>query len=220
MRQKTAQKSSASASQNEVAYTRLKEALITLVYKPGEYINLAQLMERMDMGRTPLHQALHRLSTEGLIQIIPRKGAMAAPLSIDDALELIEVRLVNEILCMQLASKKINATELRSLESAVVAFEKAAAKRDLVEMMTTDRLIHEKIAAAARNAMLKDILDVLHARSQRFWAMSFSTTGHVAEVIAEHRAILSALQEQNGEAGASAIKRHIESFKDSLLSRA
>jgi DNA-binding GntR family transcriptional regulator len=219
VQKKNLKKFTPNASQNEVAYARLKEALITLVYKPGEYINLAQLMERMELGRTPLHQALHRLSTEGLIQIIPRKGAMAAPLSIDDALELIEVRMVNETLCMQLAAKKINATELRALESAVIAFEKAAAKRDLVEMMTTDRLIHEKIATAAHNAMLKDILDVLHARSQRFWAMSFSTTGHIAEVINEHQAILSALKEQDAEAGVSAIKKHIDSFRDSLLSK-
>jgi len=74
-------------SRNEAAYKALKEALVTLLYKPGEYLNTAQVMDRFGLGRTPVNQALHRLSAEGLVQIIPRKGAMAAPLSINDALE-------------------------------------------------------------------------------------------------------------------------------------
>ncbi len=62
----------AALSLNEVAYSRLKDALVTLVYKPGEYLNTAQVMARFDLGRTPINQALHRLSSEGLVQIIPR----------------------------------------------------------------------------------------------------------------------------------------------------
>jgi len=205
-------------SRNEAAYTLMKDALVTLVYKPGEYLNTAQVMERFGVGRTPVNQALHRLSAEGLVQIIPRKGAMAAPLSINDALELIEVRLVNEMLCMRLAAQAITADELQALEAVAQDFERAAAQRDAVALTNTDRLFHERIAAAARNTMLQDILSVLHARSQRFWAISLSTVGHVDEVIAEHRAIVSALASRDGEAASEAAKTHILSFKSSLLS--
>lgn len=208
----------AALSRSETAYTRLKDALVTLVYKPGEYLNTAQVMERFGLGRTPINQALHRLSAEGLVQIIPRKGAMAAPLSINEALELIEVRLVNEMLCMRLAAAAITGDEVQELEIIAGDFEAAAARRDMVVLMNTDRLFHEKIATAARNTMLKDILSVLHARSQRFWAISFSTLGHVDEVMAEHRAILTALATHNTEAAAEAAKSHILSFKSSLLS--
>lgn len=195
----------------------MKDALVTLVYKPGEYLNTAQVMERFGVGRTPVNQALHRLSAEGLVQIIPRKGAMAAPLSINDALELIEVRLVNEMLCMRLAAAAITPEELRELEAIARDFETAAAQRDGVTLTNTDRLFHEKIATAARNSMLQDILSVLHARSQRFWAISLSTAGHVEEVIAEHRAILSALAAHDGEAACEAARKHILSFRLSLL---
>jgi DNA-binding GntR family transcriptional regulator len=204
-------------SRNETAYTLMKDALVTLVYKPGEYLNTAQVMEHFGLGRTPINQALHRLSAEGLVQIIPRKGAMAAPLSINDALELIEVRLVNETLCMRLAGAAITAIEIQALEAIAQAFEEAAAQRDVVALMNADRLFHEKIATAARNTMLQDILSVLHARSQRFWAISFLTEGHVDEVIAEHRAIVTALANHDGQAADEAAKAHILSFKSSLL---
>ncbi|MDB5893349.1 MAG: GntR family transcriptional regulator [Rhodoferax sp.] len=201
----------------EAAYTLMKEALVTLVYKPGEYLNTAQVMERFGVGRTPVNQALHRLSAEGLVQIIPRKGAMAAPLSINDALELIEVRLVNEMLCMRLAAAAITAGELQELETIAQDFERAAAVNDATARTNTDRLFHEKIAAAARNTILQDILSVLHARSQRFWAISLSTVGHVEEVIAEHRAIVTALANRDAQAAADAAKTHILSFRSSLL---
>jgi DNA-binding GntR family transcriptional regulator len=204
-------------SLNETAYNRLKDALVTLAYKPGEYLNIAQVMERLGLGRTPIHQALHRLSAEGLIQIIPRKGAMAAPLSINDALELIDVRLANEMLCVRLAAVSITDVELRELNAAAQDFEKAANKQQSTALMNADRRFHELIAVAARNTILQDILNVLHARSQRFWAISLSSKGHVAEVIAEHREIVAALKKRDGEAAAEAVRTHVLSFKASLL---
>jgi DNA-binding GntR family transcriptional regulator len=206
-------------SRNETAYMYMKDALVTLVYRPGEYLNTAQLMERFGLGRTPINQALHRLSAEGLVQIIPRKGAMAAPLSINEALELIDVRLVNEMLCMRLAAAAITDNEIEELGTIAEDFEAAAARRDMVALMNNDRLFHEKIASAARNTMLKDILSVLHARSQRFWALSFSTLGHVEEVLGEHRSILTTLANHDAKGAEESAKTHILSFKSSLLSR-
>ncbi|GER10865.1 GntR family transcriptional regulator [Variovorax boronicumulans] len=207
----------AAISLNETAYLRLKEALVTLAYKPGEYLNTAQVMERLGVGRTPVNQALHRLSAEGLVRIIPRKGAMASPLSINDALELIEVRLVNEVLCMRLAAAAITEAELAELQAIAEQFEAAAQRRDAMSVMNLDRLFHEKIAAAARNAMLQDILSVLHARSQRFWAISLAAEGHLAEVIEEHRTIVATLERHDADAAAEAAKTHVLSFKASML---
>ena len=78
----------AGLSLNEVAYRRFKLALVTLSYKPGEYLNTAQVMGELDMGRTPINQAIHRLANEGLLQVIPRKGVMVAPLSIETVLKV------------------------------------------------------------------------------------------------------------------------------------
>lgn len=120
---------------------------------------------------------------------------MVSPLSIDDALHLIDVRLANETLCARLAAERITAAGLHKLESLLSQVEDAVAQRNLPEVTNLDRLFHEEIAQVSGNPILIEILKVLHARSQRFWAISLSSEGHLAEVGAEHRAILKALRE-------------------------
>jgi len=204
-------------SQNELAYTKLKQALITLAYKPGDYLSTASLMNELGLGRTPVNHALHRLATEGLVQIIPRKGLIVSPLSIDDALQLVDVRLANEGLCMRLAAERISRSELQELEVIARDFEKAADRGQTTEVMNLDRLFHEHIASAARNQILAEILKVLHARSQRFWALSLAMPDHLTEVQYEHRAILKALAEGNAEAAVGAVQEHVMSFRRALL---
>lgn len=204
-------------SRNAKAYETLKDGLTTLVYKPGDYLNTAALMSDLQLGRTPLNHALHRLATEGLVQIIPRKGVMVAPLSIDDALHLIDVRLVNETLCARLAATRITAAALQKLQAAARRFDAAVARRNVAQMMSCDRMFHEQIADASGNPVLVEVLRVLHARSQRFWAISLSAEGHVSEVSAEHQKIIAALTKGDGELAAHTLTEHIESFRGSLL---
>lgn len=206
-------------SQNERAYALLKDRLTTLVYKPGEYLNTAALMSDMALGRTPINHALHRLATEGLVQVIPRKGVMVAPLSIDDALHMIEVRLVNEGLCARLAAQRITAAEIQALRAVAESFDKAIAARDVPSMMQFDRQFHEQIALASRNPVLIEVLRVLHARSQRFWAISLSTSGHVLEVRDEHGQILDALEAGDAAVAEQTVLAHIQSFRQALLNR-
>ena len=206
-------------SQNELAYDKLKHLITTLAYKPGDSVNIPQLMHDLSVGRTPISHALHRLSAEGLVHIIPRKGVMVAPLSINDALDLIEVRLVNEQLCLRLAAANINALELRQLELLLADFEKAVHARDMAATIDIDYAFHEQIALASRNSVLSDLLSVLHARSQRFWATSLSLENHLLEVLDEHHAILTALRNGDAEAAAAAVGAHVLSFKRSLLQK-
>ena len=209
----------AGISQNEQAYVLLHGLLTTLAYKPGEYLNIASLMEDLAMGRTPINHALHRLSNEGLVQIIPRKGVVVSPLSIDDALHMIDVRLANETLCARLAAQHITAEELAQLRGVAAAIDAAVAQRKVAEMMRLDRTFHELIASASRNPVLMDVLRVLHGKSQRFWAISLSSHGHVFEVQDEHVQILDALAAGNADAAEQCVKAHVLSFRASLLSR-
>lgn len=204
-------------SQNERAYALLKDKLTTLAYPPGDFLNIATLVGNLEIGRTPINHALHRLSTEGLVQIIPRKGVVVSPLSIDDALHLIDVRLANERLCAQLAAERITAAEVDDLRSVAQAFDAAVSTRDMPLIMNCDRLFHERIAAASGNSILIEILKVLHARSQRFWAISLAAEGHLAEVSVEHQDIVEALAANDVAAAVRAVESHILSFRQSLL---
>lgn len=213
----TSRAARAGTSQGELAYQRLKEHLTTLTYRPGDYLNTAILIEDLQLGRTPINQALHRLATEGLVQIIPRKGVMVSPLSIDDALHLIEVRLVNERLGARLGARRITAEQLGALRGAAAEFDEAIAARDVARIMRCDRSFHELIADASGNPVLIETLRILHARSQRFWAISLSAEGHLGEVSKEHQIILTALESGEPEAAVQAVEEHIESFRHALL---
>jgi len=204
-------------SQNEQAYSHLKDRLTTLVYTPGNYLNTASLMHELSFGRTPINHALHRLANEGLVHIIPRKGVMVAPLSIDNAMELIDVRLANESLCARLAAARITAAELEQIVALAGEFDEAVAARNMQLIMKLDRLFHEHIALAARNQVLTEILKVLHARSQRFWAISLASAGHLEEVQGEHRSIIAALANADAGAAVAAVEAHVLSFRRSLL---
>ncbi|MCP1437244.1 DNA-binding GntR family transcriptional regulator [Erwinia persicina] len=205
-------------SLNEQAYLAFRHRLITLRYKPGDYLNTAQVMDDLEMGRTPINQAIHRLATEGLLQIIPRKGVMVAPLSIDDALELIEVRLVNETLCAQLASQKVNKAHLNQLRELNQQIGLAGGSRNREKMMLLDREFHQVLADIAGNRRLADILSVIHAQAQRFWATTLSSVSHMDEVIAEHNEIIAALASGDIQRVTAATRAHIDSFRRALLS--
>lgn len=102
---------------------------------------------------------------ERLIQILPRKGVIVAPLSIDDAMDLIEVREANEVLCVRLATERISLEELHHLEEICRTFRDVVNERDMRKIMELDRSVHETIALASRNPILIDILKVVHGRA-------------------------------------------------------
>lgn len=204
-------------SLNERAYLAFKHRLITLRYKPGDYLNTAQVMEDLQMGRTPVNQAVHRLATEGLLQIIPRKGVMVSPLSIDDALELIEVRLVNEALCVRLAVARISDAQIATLRQLNQQIARASAAHERETMMLLDREFHQGLAEIAGNRRLTDILSIIHAQAQRFWATTLSSVRHMEEVIAEHEAIILALEQGDVQQAEAATRVHILSFRQALL---
>jgi DNA-binding GntR family transcriptional regulator len=204
-------------SQNEIAYDSVKEKIVALAYRPGLYLNIAEMMDELSLGRTPINHALHRLSREGLIHIIPRKGVVVAPLSINEALELIDARIANEKLCAHLAAKKITAGELEQLAGLLEEQGAAFAGNEVELAAGLDLRFHEEIAKASNNQVLMEILKVIHARSQRFWVISFKTEGHRKEIQLEHRLILDALGQADPEGAAAAMEAHALSFKRSLL---
>lgn len=202
----------AKKDQNEQAYEALKNDIVTLRLAPGDFLITAQLMARYGLGRTPINHAIHRLHNDKLIQIVPRKGIIVAPLSLDEALDLIAVRMVNEKLCLQLAAKKITAKQIEALKEAQSRYIQACDSNNIVKALDADRIFHEILADASANQVLPDILKRLHARSQRFWALSLVNEQHSREVIEEHNAIIEALEKRDSDAAIAAIEQHIASF--------
>lgn len=198
-------------NQAEIAYERLKAAIVTLVIAPNTPLNEAMICDELGLGRTPVHQACHRLALEGLVQIVPRKGMLVPPLSMDDFLDLVGARRVNEPACAALAAERMTDDEIRAL-AAIVSDSRRLPRDDLGALIALDQRFHEGIAAGARNRVFAGIVKNLNDRSARFWALSLSNETHRAETIEEHERIVAALRKRDTDRAAQAMRDHIDSF--------
>jgi DNA-binding GntR family transcriptional regulator len=202
-------------NQADIAYERLKSAIITLALPPNTPLNEAIVCEELGLGRTPVHQACHRLALEGLVQIVPRKGIVIPPLSMDDFFDLVGARRVNEPACAALAAQRIPDAAIKDL-AAIVGESRRLARDDLAGLIILDQRFHETIATSCGNRVIAGILKNLNDRSARFWALSLSNETHRAETIEEHGRIVTALKRRDPELAAAAMHEHIESFAKTL----
>lgn len=203
-------------SLNSQAYERIKHEIITMSLRPGEYINEAQISKVIDIGRTPVRQALNRLALERLVEIIPRKGCIVKAISIDEVMDVINVRIVNEVYCAQLAAVRATKIDIERMEYILEQCETEGAEEDTITHMTLDRDFHNALSQAAGNPTLSDIMRIMHDSSLRFWFMSLRNQQHHNKVKAEHRQILETIKRGDPEAAGAAIRDHIESFRSNI----
>jgi len=195
------------------AYDEIKLRIITCRYRPGEVLSEAAISDELRIGRTPVHQAIHRLMVDGLIAVMPRKGVMIAPIGLDEVMEIIDVRLVTECYCARLAADRADDSELQKLQRILDESEKATNDRDIEKIMLFDREFHDVLARATRNTVLADVLRGLHERSLRFWFISLRDPDHHRSVLAQHRKIVAALKSRQPDAADDAMREHILAFQ-------
>lgn len=205
------------ANLRELAYAELKRRIISCELRPGEAINEAYLISLLGLGRTPIHQALHRLEMEGMVRILPRKGVMVTPLSLNDVLDMIEVRVTNEQLCVKLALERCHESDLKAMRDILARTPDMLARRDVPGLMAVDLQFHLAISAAARNKVLAELLRGLHEKQARFWFLTLSEHNHSERMYEEHMQILTAMENRDSEAAVAAIHHHIDDFRRAIM---
>ena len=198
------------------AYEIIKRDIITCALAPGEYLNEASLCSRLKLGRTPVHQALHRLMLEGLVDIMPRKGVIVKPVSLDEVMQIIEMRLINETYCARLVAERASDADIAELDGILTRARRWTDAHDVGQMMLSDQEFHDVLARVAGNIVLSGILRRLHDRSLRFWFISLRAKGHHENVQGQHEAILAAIRKHDATRANHAMRVHIESFRDNL----
>jgi DNA-binding GntR family transcriptional regulator len=204
------------SSLTEIAYNELKHRIITLKFRPGEYLNAATICASLKITRTPVNQALQRLRHEGLVQIIPRKGVIVQPVTLDEVMDVIDVRLLNEPFCVGLATERISESKISQLSDILAEASDLILTRDVEAMMKLDSSFHRCIASAAGNNVLSDLLSRLHDRSLRFWVMSLSAPERMQRVQSEHEDILQNIRDRNQAKAIKAMENHIKSFRQTI----
>lgn len=203
-------------SLREVAYEAIKHRIITCNLKPGEVLSEGLLSDEMNIGRTPVHQAIDRLASEGLIDVIPRKGIMVTPVSLHEIFDIIDVRLINEAYCVRQVAKLADAADIKKLETNLNDMWKAAKSRNIEAMMNLDREFHGLLSATSRNTILPDIMGNLHDRSTRLWFISLRSNEHHVRVCEQHAAVIEGIKAHDADAAEQAIRDHIEAFRENI----
>jgi DNA-binding GntR family transcriptional regulator len=201
------------SSLRDAAYDAIKHRIITCTFRPGEYINELQLSSVLKIGRTPVHQALDRLMIEGLVEVIPRKGVIVKPVSLNEVLQIIEVRLINEPFCSRLAAEHADDSDLSEVAEVLKRAKYWASLRNVENMMLLDREFHLLVARSSKNEVLADLLRSLHERSLRFWFISLNAPTQYESVHNQHDAIFAAIRQRDPDEAECAMRIHIESFR-------
>ena len=200
------------------AYEIIKKEIITCKLRPGEIISEAKLSDRLDIGRTPVHQALDRLMTDGLVEVMPRKGVIVKPLSLDEAFSIVEMRLLIEGYCAGVAAERIEQGLIERLEDNLCRTRTAIENRRPEEILKLDSEFHSLIASAGGNSVMKEILANLHDRATRFWFISLRSVEQQNRIFEQHTEIVKAISAHDAEAAKASMRRHIEQFSSNLTS--
>jgi DNA-binding GntR family transcriptional regulator len=203
-------------SLRDAAYEAIKHQIITCKFKPGECINEASVAALLGFGRTPVHQALDRLMLEEMVDVIPRKGVIVKPVILTDVLQMIDVRLVNETYCAQLAAERADDADIKALEAVVGQARKAISERNIQMMMMLDRDFHLALGHATKNNELAELIRKLNERSLRFWYISFTTPDHHNKFQEQHEAILAAVRNHDANRAVITMRAHVEAFRKSV----
>jgi DNA-binding GntR family transcriptional regulator len=199
------------------AYEEIKEKIITLYFLPGQYLNEAAISALLQVGRTPVHQALQRLALEGLVEIMPRKGVVVLPDSIAEIIKILESRAAVEAELARAAAARASADDGKALVTLASASRHARNGAGIDEFIACDRAFHRKLAQCSGNSVLSDFAQQLHERSIRYWYLHLWQTLDVPATTRQHAAIAEAVAKHDGERAAAAMREHIDSLKSRLL---
>lgn len=181
--------------------------------KPRQRLNEVELSERFHISRTPLREAIKILATEGLLDLLPNRGARVASISEDEIDEMLEVIGGLESTGGDLACRKITDAEIDRIAALHDRMVEAYRQLDVAAYFDLNRQIHEAIIAAARNATLTGIYTTLSGRVQRARYAAHKTPEQWAAAMQDHDRIMALLRARDGAALGTLLRDHVLSKK-------
>ena len=203
-----------SESLGEQAYRALRQKIVRLDFAPGDVLKEDELRDSLDLGRTPIREALLRLQREHFVTVIPRRGMFVSGIEVEELSLLFETRSVLEPYAARLAAMR-GAPEQWD-EMAEVLDKTSDPKLDAESQLALDRRCHEIIWTASGNRFISDTLDMLYAQSDRLWHLYLSDVADMAHAVEEHVAILSGLRAGDSEAVGEMVAAHVQSFDQQI----
>lgn len=207
------------ASLSERAYQEIRNLIISLKLKPGMQINKDDLERELSIGKTPLREALLRLTTEGLLTSVQGRGFFVRQVSLEDVKALFEAVMILERPGISLATRRISPPEILKLSQINAELKNAMAERKFLEVTLLNSRFHRIIHEAVNNAFLTASLCNLDPQYQRLAYLCFSKESHgnslnqhFAKVIADHAELIECFEKRDETKAVEVITRHVHLF--------
>ncbi|MGN0408402.1 MAG: GntR family transcriptional regulator [Bacteroides sp.] len=201
----------------DVVFNTLRQAILKGELEPGERLMEIQLAQKLGVSRTPIREAIRKLELEGLVVMIPRKGAEVARITEKDMRDVLEVRGTLEELAVSLACKNMTDDIIQELKMANKLFESAIVSKDVVKIVDADVNFHDVIYRTTDNQRLMQIISNLSEQMYRYRLEYIKDARSHSILISEHADIISRLQNKDEEGAKSVMNQHIYNQEKGIM---
>ena len=201
----------------DVVFNTLRQAILRGEMEPGERLMEIQLADKLGVSRTPIREAIRKLELEGLVIMIPRKGAEVAHITEKDMRDVLEVRAALEELAATLACRNVTPERIEELKMANKRFEAAIISKDVVAIVDADVNFHDIIYAMTDNQRLIQIINNLREQMYRYRLEYIKDADKRQILMVEHEHILKALTLRHIQEAKMAVREHIDNQEITIL---
>jgi DNA-binding GntR family transcriptional regulator len=200
----------------DLTYQQIKQKILAGEYAPAQRLIETSLAEDLGRGRHNVRAALDRLHTEGLVQIEPNRGATVKSLDLAEVLDILIAREALEAEVAYLAAERIEANQIQRLEACLDAMREALREAEYDRYSATNKIFHQIIYEASCNRTMLQLVTSLRQRLARLQIRIILIPGRTEQTIAEHEAILQALQARDASAAKRAARAHLRSLRAAI----
>lgn len=190
-------------------FHKLREEILAGKYAADEELKEKNIGEELGVSRTPVREALRQLELEGLVSIIPNRGAFVVGVSLKDVKDIYEIRSLLEGLCAKWAARNITDEQLAELEENIFLSEFHSAKENWEQILELDNRFHELLYQASASRELIHVLKDYHQYVQRVRKITLAEPERVKNSTGEHRLIVEALKNHDPETAQKQARNHI-----------
>jgi DNA-binding GntR family transcriptional regulator len=192
----------------DLVFTTLRDEILSGELEPGERLNTSQLSERLGVSRTPIREALNRLTSIGLVENIPHRGAFVRKLSIEEIIEIYYIRAALEGIAARLAARNLKQEEIQQLLHLCDGMESHLSTGNYQKILETNFAFHNTIYQAAQSPRLQNLILQYYSQSEQYRALGLELPGRYSEICQEHRNLALALARRDVEAAELQAREH------------
>lgn len=201
----------------DVVFNTLRQAILTGELKPGERLMEIHLADKLGVSRTPIREAIRKLELEGLVTMIPRRGAEVAQITEKSMNDVLEVRRALDAFCVELACDRITEEGITALRDACGQFEAAVKTKDTKKIAHADVALHDIIVQATGNQRLIQLVHNLSEQMYRYRFEYIKDTSQHEMLVEEHRIIYESILKKDKETAAQAARTHIDNQEKAII---